>query len=125
MAKKDNLGRVLIPADIVQKCSFLSEKTPSIAFGMNSNNEVFVGLEFNFQSFNCSYLGSCHYDEKTHTLFIPENVEIALGRGSEYYFAERNQMLLIYKKPATLNLDKLKSYPSKLLDGVSKWLKED
>ena len=124
MAKKDSLGRVVVPSDIAEKCSLLNSKN-KLAFGMNANQEVFVGDEFNMlHSSSNNFLGECYYDEKTQTLFIPANVDIALGSGSEYFFSENGGLLYIYRRPATLDLSKVTRYPKKAVGVVSKFLKK-
>lgn len=123
MAKKDNLGRVTIPNDIAEKCTLLHSPN-KLAFGMNSQNEVFVGDEFNIlHSSSHNFLAYCDYDEKTQTLLIPANVDLALGSGSEYFFSENSGLLYIYRRPATLDLSKVTRYPKKAVGALSKFVK--
>lgn len=126
MAKKDSLGRVVIPEDIIEHCSCFRDYSDGtvIHFGMNDNNQVFACLPHIIANGNYGYLGICTYDKSTHTIIIPENVEIVLGNGEDYFFAEKSYMLYIYKKESTL-LSKLLSYPSKIKEGVEEYLKKD
>lgn len=122
MAKKDDKNRVLIPDDIVEKCSFLKKEPPSkkegFIFFLNNHDNVgitYVGGKCRFPG-NFKFLGTCNYDKKTHKLYIPENVDIALGEGEDYYFATSltgNEYLYIYKRES--NIQKLSTLLSKLI----------
>lgn len=106
MAKKDVEGRVVIPQDIVKKCSFLkkepSSKKDGFIFFIDNHDKV--GIAYIDQKSHLpgdfKFLGTCNYDKKTRTVIIPENVDTALGDGEDYYFATSitgKEYLYVYK----------------------------
>lgn len=127
MAKKDNFGRVVIPEDIIEHCSFLRDYSNGtvIHFGMDNNNQVLACLPHLMANNNYGYLGICTYDKDTHTIQIPENVDIALGNGDDYFFAEKSYMLYIYKKESSFKISNLLAYPSKFIEGFQEYLKKE
>ena len=122
MAKKDDKNRVLIPDDIVKRCSFLKKeplsKNEGFIFFLNNHDKVgitYIDIKCRFPS-NFKFLGTCNYDKKTHKLYIPENVDAVLGDGEDYYFAtslKGREYLYIYKRES--NIQKLSILLSKLI----------
>jgi len=96
----DNKKRIEIPIDILRSCSFLNV-VEKIAFYLDKNlGTVFLSSTiFKFPS-GSHFLGYCDYDETIHCIYLPENVECALGHSQEYYFAsdahEDSDRLYIY-----------------------------
>ena len=122
MAKKDVEGWVLIPEDIVKKCSFLKKEPTSkkegLIFFIDNHNKIGIAHIDSKTLFpgDFKFLGTCSYDKKTHMLHIPENVDIALGDGEDYYFATSitdKDYLYIYKR--TSDMQRLELFMSNVL----------
>lgn len=106
MAKKDENGRIVIPEDLVADCVFLADyetsKKTKLVFFMNNQGEIGIAIILKLLPLpdDFKFLGNCNYDNENHSITIPENVDVALGDGEDYYFAtslEGRSYLYIYK----------------------------
>lgn len=133
MAKKDENGRIVIPDDVVSDCAFLSRfgtygDSPKLVFFMNNQGEIGVSIILKWLPLpnDFKFLGNCDYDSTSHTINMPENVDIALGSGKDYYFAtsiEGRSYLYIYKKETdSQKLSTILSNVQETLKGIEAYL---
>lgn len=135
MAKKDENGRIVIPKDIVENCAFLSDDDTfgkeKLVFFINNQGEIGVSIILKLVPLpkDIKFLGNCDYDSKSHTITIPENVDVALGNGEDYYFTttlEGRSYLYIYKRQTDMQkLSAILSNVAKTLEGFKAYLDED
>lgn len=135
IAKKDENGRIVIPKDIVENCVFLSDDAiygkKKLVFFINNQGEIGVSIILKFVSFpdDFKFLGNCDYDSASHTITIPENVDVALGDGEDYYFAttlEGRAYFYIYKRQTDMQkLSAILSNVEKTLEGFEAYFDED
>lgn len=135
MAKKDENGRIVIPKDIVENCVFLSDdgnfEKKNLVFFINNQGEIGVSIILKLLPLpnDFKFLGNCDYDSKSHTITIPENVDVALGNGEDYYFSttlEGRSYIYIYKRQTDMQkLSAILSNVAKTLEGFKAYLDED
>lgn len=135
MAKKDENGRIVIPEDVISDCAFLSEYdtygyNSKLVFFTNSQCEIGVAIILKFSPLpnDFKFLGNCDYDSASHSINMPENVDIALGSGEDYYFAtslEGRSYLYIYKNGTDAQkLSAILSNVQETLKGIEAYLDE-
>lgn len=135
MAKKDENGRIVIPEDVVSDCVFLSKcdtygDNLKLVFFMNNQDEIGVSIILKFSPLpnDFKFLGNCDYDSTSHSINMPENVDIALGSGEDYYFAtstEGRSYLYIYKNETDVQkLSAILSNVQETLKGINAYLDE-
>lgn len=135
MAKKDENGRIVIPEDIISNCVFLSEYDTygdniKLVFFTNNQGEIGVSIILKYITLpnDFKFLGNCDYDSTSHSINMPENVDIALGSGEDYYFAtslEGMSYLYIYKNGTDAQeLSAILSNVQETLKGINAYLDE-
>lgn len=134
MAKKDENGRIVIPEDVISNCVFLLEKKilegEKLVFFMNNKGEIGVSIILKCLPLpnDFKFLGNCNYNSANHTINMPENVDIALGSGEDYYFAtsvEGRSYLYIYKNGTNVQeLSAILSNIQETLKGFEAYLDE-
>lgn len=135
MAKKDENGRIVIPEDVISNCTFLSEyatyeDSRKLVFFTNTQGEIGVSIILKYVSLpnDFKFLGNCDYDSASHTINMPENVDIALGSGEDYYFStslEGRSYLYIYKNGTDAQkLSAILSNVQETLKGIEAYLDE-
>lgn len=135
MAKKDENGRIVIPEDVISNCAFLSEYDTygydsKLVFFTNNQGEIGVSIILKLVSLpnDFKFLGNCDYDSASHTINMPENVDIALGSSEDYYFAtslEGRSYLYIYKNGTDAQkLSAILSNVQETLKGIEAYLDE-
>lgn len=135
MAKKGENGRIVIPEDVVSNCTFLSHadhfENEKLVFFMNNQGEIGVAIILKYASLpnDFKFLGNCDYDSTSHSITIPENVDVALGYGEDYYFAtsiEGRSYLYIYKHETDVEkLSAILSNVQETLKGLTPYIDEN
>ncbi|MCI8362611.1 MAG: hypothetical protein HFJ41_05750 [Clostridia bacterium] len=134
MAKKDENGRIVIPQDVMSGCAFFSHyelfENGKFVFFINTQGEIGVSIILKHAPLpnDFKFLGNCDYDSASHTINMPENVDIALGSGEDYFFAtsiEGRAYLYIYKnKTDAQKLSAILSNVQETLKGLEAYLDE-
>ncbi len=98
---------------------------------MNSQGDIGVTiiLKFSPHPDDFKFLCNCDYDSTSHSITIPENVDVALGYGENYYFAtsiEGRSYLYIYKHETDVQkLSSILSNVQETLKGLTPYIDED
>ncbi len=101
MAKKDESGRLTIPEEFLRDAhDYTNISSKAFFFFMDGTGAIGILSKNTSTECRCTngfkFLGDCDYDIQTHTFSIPENVELALGEGENYFFALSTQPYIIY-----------------------------
>ncbi len=122
MAKKDENGRVIIPDEIYKKVGviFTCEDDFKPYFFLNYLGEVGVTIDVgrNFPK-EYRHLGDCDFREVDHSIYIPENVEFAIGSEDFFFSVDKNStMPILYLNSTNLKVDKA-------IRTIEAWVNED
>lgn len=142
MAKKDCTGRLSFEKDFFEVSGFSTYQ--DLVFALTNTKKVVIISHYNFEYFarkeleNLEFLGECKIDDNYLAFSIPENVDIVLGKGDEYYFSSIKKyynnipypMICIYKqasetKDLQVTLDDISDNIKKMLNGLDAYLSED
>jgi len=142
MAKKDSTGRLSFEKDFFIASGFSTYE--DLVFALTNTKKVVIISHYDFDFLNTTgiesleFLGNCKIDRGYLAFSIPENVDIAIGKGDEYYFSSIKKryatitypMICIYKqasetKDLQVTLDDISDNIKKMLDGLNAWLSED
>lgn len=122
MAKKDENGRVVIPKEIYKQVGiiFSDMKNFKPYFFFNCLGEVGVTIDVG-RDFPREYrhLGYCDFNEEDHSIYIPENVECAVGSKELFFTVDKNPTFPI------LYINSTNSKIYKAISYIEAWLNED
>ncbi len=101
MARKNDDGRLVIPEEFLRNAvDYTNISSRVFFFFMDRTGAIGIVSKHTFSEDCCTkgfkFLGDSDYDVKTHSFSIPENVELALGEGENYFFALSTQPYIIY-----------------------------
>ena len=142
MAKKDITGRLSFEKDFFKASGFSTYQ--DLVFALTNTKKVVIISHYDFDYLarkeleNLEFLGECKFDCDYLAFSIPENVDIALGKGDEYYFSSIKKyydnipylMICIYKQVSEIEdlrttLDGISDNIKKMIDGFNAYLAED
>lgn len=125
MAKRDANGRVIVPKEILNVARImLTWNTPY--FFLNQSGEVGITADVGraFPS-DYRYLGDCEFCKDTCSIYVPENIELAIGSTEYFFTVDRSESIPVLYFHRT-NRNKLSSdFISAFSAGFDAWLKED
>lgn len=103
MAKKSSQGRLLIPKDIWDICNLDNLASSDFGFFITKDSRVIITSISLGKKNKYEFLGLCNFDNK-HRFYIPKNVDVYLGNGSDYYFSSYLDSKKIYIYKIDINL---------------------
>ncbi len=106
MAKKDIIGRVIIPEEIYKEvgASIFENLTYNPYFFYSAPGKIGITIDDNraFTKLH-PHLGICDYNRISHSIYLPENVECILG-SQEFFFT-----IDVSSKPAILYINSIRN----------------